>query len=789
MLRLMRNGVLHCAQITNDSRLGRSIDGFFTSLTSDITSFDMDSFKMFSTVVGLQPFQKRAPKDFEIFYLYMTWKSREGTPSDLRYQMGQIGAYIVTDLALNSNAVLMQRPYVRDFIKAIQEPISRTLKLLLQMQVVWSEKLTAPDTGSVLEEYWHIHPLFTLRLREYYANYADRGTQAPHGPDKSFRSSHAGFSQYYNKRAMDLDDANVQMYMESSEKMKFELDNIVNALFIWTTTEESSTTRSQILGRINQSFSLPTLPKLQYRAVIEALDHIIDHYHDTLTIPAGPSVHAMRRTLQLQNYLKAAEILQNMSLTNEDSCSMRHYNTIIEDALVANEAIVESNVWFKIQRAWTNMMKGQEASARHSYREARQIFEDNLAQEPPTDRSAIARAAYLKLRYMNLGGLLKCSAEDPDYPLSLLFREFERLRIAIQESTTAAEGLGAAHGWQVHNNYLKSQMDSWGGLLARLERSAREDETQVEKVELIGDMHSLVQKIRKSTPLRQSALKTMHSLIAEADVLKSPQALSTELLAGLTDAYGDQVDDAVLAKYLEELTTILIERGSNYEAALEVHARWIQLRRSSKGRVDNHILLVDEYVFAACFFGLEQFERAEAHCKKALELAEQTRTDKTWLICLRIAAALELKKGNYSAAVRIVCKEGQLAYAKDGSASYQKKGGIVRTLFIIVRFAMEWLEDEDIVPKGKQPIVIAAQDQLEHPVQPIEARRERKAPSQVFGELMGVATEILGPLKISAALARLHSSPTVFNDLDSGDEIAWAEIERELFADSTAPSV
>jgi hypothetical protein len=393
------------------------------------------------------------------------------------------------DLAVEPNAVLMHRGYVRDFLKnEVLELVSTMLQQLRQMHVVWPEKLTASPTGSVLEEYWHIHPLFSLRLREYFAKWA---AKVPEGPLMGFfRGSHEGFFQYYNKRAFDLDDSDVQIAGESSEKMKFELDNFVTALYLWTTTEDASTIFSWILGRINQSFSLATLPKQQYRAVVEVLDHIVEHYRDTVTKPADSSIFHLHRSHQVQNFLKAAESLQNMSMVSEDWSLVRHYVKLIEEALDANEAAVESHQWIKAQRAQTNMVKGYEAFARYSFKEARQIFEKNLAEEPPADISATTRAGHMKLRFMNLNGILKCNGEDPDYPARLVYRDFQHLRNATTDWTSALEGLTTAHGWHEHNTFMNEFMNSCGGFFDHLKESTKDDGTLVEGVNEVSVIKS-----------------------------------------------------------------------------------------------------------------------------------------------------------------------------------------------------------------------------------------------------------------------------------------------------------
>jgi ankyrin repeat protein len=297
----------------------------------------------------------------------------------------------------------------------------------------------------------------------------------------------------------------------------------------------------------------------------------------------------------------------------------------------------------------------------------------------------------------------------------------------------------------------------------------------------------MFQEFGRTAPMRQSALKTMHASMAKADVFKSPENLSSALLIGLTDAYGEEIDDAGLAKYLEELTAVLIKRESNYETALQVHARWTQLRRTNESEVDKHVQLVDEYVFSLCYLGLGQHGKAESHCRKALELAEETRSDKTRLACLHIAGMLELRKGQFSAAIHHVCRAGLLAYGEESNAGYEKKGSIMRLIFSIGCFAMGVLEDEEVVPKSMQPILIAVQAQLQYPAQLTDDDqvRERKTPTQIIRELSATAAAVLGPVKTYATLALIGSSPTKFFKGDSLNDIAWVELEEQLFANVT----
>jgi NB-ARC domain/CHAT domain len=100
VLRMTQKGEIKSTEISKPSRLGKDIDDFFASLTSGITSFDMNSFTLFGTVIGLLPFQKRAPKDFEISYLYTNWKMCEGTPLDWARRFGAPLVYVQFDLTL-----------------------------------------------------------------------------------------------------------------------------------------------------------------------------------------------------------------------------------------------------------------------------------------------------------------------------------------------------------------------------------------------------------------------------------------------------------------------------------------------------------------------------------------------------------------------------------------------------------------------------------------------------------------------------------------------------------------
>jgi hypothetical protein len=95
ILRMVQNGELKHADVPTASRLGHDIDHLFRLLTDGITRFDMNSFAMFRAILGLLPFQKRAPKDFEISYVYAGWKVCEGTRLDWGRRFGVNLMYVL----------------------------------------------------------------------------------------------------------------------------------------------------------------------------------------------------------------------------------------------------------------------------------------------------------------------------------------------------------------------------------------------------------------------------------------------------------------------------------------------------------------------------------------------------------------------------------------------------------------------------------------------------------------------------------------------------------------------
>jgi tetratricopeptide (TPR) repeat protein len=271
----------------------------------------------------------------------------------------------------------------------------------------------------------------------------------------------------------------------------------------------------------------------------------------------------------------------------------------------------------------------------------------------------------------------------------------------------------------------------------------------------------------------------------KADLFRTPQNLPFALLDGLTDAYAHNVDDVTLVKYLEELTAALVHKN-DYEAALQVHQRWSQLRRTKAGPPDKYVQLVDEYIFGVCYFGHGEYAKAQEYCDRALPLSAETRIDKTRLACLHLAALLEPRKGNFSLAIQHLCEAGLLAYAEDSNVQYQKPGSIMPLLFGVGMYALGLHEDDDVVPKSKQLILVAMNGQLQYPTELSEEDqgRARRRPSEVLKELFAAATETLGPLKACNFLKQESTSLNTFIKGDLWQDIEWVKLEHLLIEET-----
>jgi hypothetical protein len=210
----------------------------------------------------------------------------------------------------------MKHDFVKEFLKSnVQDQLQEVLKLLRQNSLIWWENcIVEAETGAV-ETYLRIHPLFTFRLQDYLATWIPRGAGA--GDYPFFRSAYLGFATYYDKRVFEFDDSDSLNGSISREKMILELDNVTAALEIWLSTKESSYLPSYILSRIGQSFNLAILSKDQFRNVLDTLDHVVEHFRDTVTRPADAFDLQISRSVQVQSFLKAAEVLQNMYFAAE----------------------------------------------------------------------------------------------------------------------------------------------------------------------------------------------------------------------------------------------------------------------------------------------------------------------------------------------------------------------------------------------------------------------------------------------------------------------------------------
>jgi hypothetical protein len=138
---------------------------------------------------------------------------------------------------------------------------------------------------------------------------------------------------------------------------------------------------------------------------------------------------------------------------------------LIDAVLDANKIAQERSEWVKAQSFQSNMVRGYERLALHAINDARRIFEDNLAQPIPKDIKETTRAGYLKMRFKNLNGILKCDLEDPEYHFKSVLKSLETIEKAIAEWNTATTKLTTAQGWAEHNKYLQDSAGAWRALL------------------------------------------------------------------------------------------------------------------------------------------------------------------------------------------------------------------------------------------------------------------------------------------------------------------------------------
>jgi len=691
----------------------------------------------------------------------------------------------------------MEQAFVQEFLRDIvRDQLQEVLTLLRQKGLIWRENCFLAETGAV-EAYFHIHPLFTFRLQSYLATWAAMTREAD-TYYSFFRSPYWGFATYYDKRVFEFDDSDSLNANISREKMVLELDNVISALEIWLSTEESSYLPSWILSRMGQSFNLAILGKDQFRKVLDTLDHIVEHFRDAVTKTPGSPKLEISQTVKVISFLRAAEILQNMYFATEEWSLVRHYTNIIEEVLDANEPVLESSEWVKAQRAQTRMVKGYESFARAAYKEAKDMFEANLAGVDPQEISTTTRVGYLKIRFMNALGLWKCQLEDPDYHLKSMSKRLESIKEKVMEWSLAASSITTGHGHNDHK-YILDLMARWEPMIDQIFR-ASEDGGEGEGivslhfyvafarliyVQKIDDLNSFVEETGKNFPMRQNAMKTMYSTFAKANVLRAPQNLSSALLTGLTNAYHDQIDDVGISSYLQQLTAALV-KSDDYETALETHDRWTLMRRTKREAADKHIELADEYTLALCYYGIGDFEKAQSHCDNALQLSSNTKADKVRLASLHIAAMLELRSGNFTRAVQHLSEAGVLAYAEESNAQYQKKGSIVQMIYAVGCFAMAFVEDESILSKEKQPILVSSTGNKQFPREGpgVSQARERKRPSEILKELFSAASEKIGVMKTLNFIAELSSSPGTF--INEENNISWERVECHLFGTRTS---
>jgi hypothetical protein len=153
---------------------------------------------------------------------------------------------------------------------------------------------------------------------------------------------------------------------------------------------------------------------------------------------------------------------------------VRHYTSIIEEVLDANEPVLESSEWVKAQRAQTRMAKGYENFARGAYKEAKEMFQANLSQGEPHDVEPTTRTAYLKLRFMNSLGLWRCQLEDPDYHFKSMKKDLGSVREKLMDWFSAAASISTGHGWDEHYKYLVDCMGLCESIIDQLVRSSED---------------------------------------------------------------------------------------------------------------------------------------------------------------------------------------------------------------------------------------------------------------------------------------------------------------------------
>jgi hypothetical protein len=86
MLRLQRTGELPLSKMPMTTRFGKSMKGFISAISNKT---DQESKHLLNIVLGIAPFAKRLPLDFESCYIFAKWRGSEGTREDFRLHLTQ----------------------------------------------------------------------------------------------------------------------------------------------------------------------------------------------------------------------------------------------------------------------------------------------------------------------------------------------------------------------------------------------------------------------------------------------------------------------------------------------------------------------------------------------------------------------------------------------------------------------------------------------------------------------------------------------------------------------------
>ena len=133
-----------------------------------------------------------------------------------------------------------------------------------------------PTESEKIAYYW-LHPCLKLLILKTIDLFET--TEGEIAPESSLGAlGKAAFSEFWDRRMQEFEDGSLSKAQASQLRIEWELENIVLALDLWTSTKEAETRTSEIVRVLGQFAKTTSLENREYRAVLNCLERFTSNY-------------------------------------------------------------------------------------------------------------------------------------------------------------------------------------------------------------------------------------------------------------------------------------------------------------------------------------------------------------------------------------------------------------------------------------------------------------------------------------------------------------------------------